>query len=198
MARPEPLADLVAALQRLPGIGARSAQRLAYYILKTPREEVDALAAAMLSVKDRVTYCTLCSNITDIDPCTYCTADDRDRRLICVVEQPENVAAIEKTRGFKGRYHVLMGAIAPLQGVGPDDLKIKGLLTRVGEGGVEEVILATNPTVEGEATALYLAKLLKQLDVRVTRIAMGVPVGADLDYTDEFTMARAMDGRREM
>jgi recombination protein RecR len=198
MARPEPLADLVAALQRLPGIGARSAQRLAYYILKTPREEVDALAAAMLSVKDRVTYCTLCSNITDIDPCTYCTADDRDRRLICVVEQPENVAAIEKTRGFKGRYHVLMGAIAPLQGVGPDDLKIEGLLTRVGEGGVEEVILATNPTVEGEATALYLAKLLKPLDVRVTRIAMGVPVGADLDYTDEFTMARAMDGRREM
>jgi recombination protein RecR len=198
MARPEPLADLVAALQRLPGIGARSAQRLAYYILKTPREEVDALAAAMLSVKDRVTYCTLCSNITDIDPCMYCTADDRDRRLICVVEQPENVAAIEKTRGFKGRYHVLMGAIAPLQGVGPDDLKIKGLLTRVGEGGVEEVILATNPTVEGEATALYLAKLLKPLDVRVTRIAMGVPVGADLDYTDEFTMARAMDGRREM
>ena len=198
MARPEPLADLVAALQRLPGIGARSAQRLAYYILKTPREEVDALAAAMLSVKDRVTYCTLCSNITDIDPCTYCTADDRDRRLICVVEQPENVSAIEKTRGFKGRYHVLMGAIAPLQGVGPDDLKIKGLLTRVGEGGVEEVILATNPTVEGEATALYLAKLLKPLDVRVTRIAMGVPVGADLDYTDEFTMARAMDGRREM
>ena len=198
MARPEPLADLVAALQRLPGIGARSAQRLAYYILKTPREEVDALAAAMLSVKDRVTYCTLCSNITDIDPCTYCTADDRDRRLICVVEQPENVAAIEKTRGFKGRYHVLMGAIAPLQGVGPDDLKIKGLLTRIGEGGVEEVILATNPTVEGEATALYLAKLLKPLDVRVTRIAMGVPVGGDLDYTDEFTMARAMDGRREM
>ena len=198
MARPEPLADLVAALQRLPGIGARSAQRLAYYILKTPREEVDALAAAMLSVKDRVTYCTLCSNITDIDPCTYCTADDRDRRLICVVEQPENVAAIEKTRGFKGRYHVLMGAIAPLQGVGPDDLKIRGLLTRVGEGGVEEVILATNPTVEGEATALYLAKLLKPLDVRVTRIAMGVPVGGDLDYTDEFTMARAMDGRREM
>ena len=198
MARPEPLADLVAALQRLPGIGARSAQRLAYYILKTPREEVDSLCAAMLSVKERVTYCSLCSNITDVDPCGYCTADDRDRRLICVVEQPENVAAIEKTRGFKGRYHVLMGAIAPLQGVGPDDLKIKGLLTRVGEGGVEEVILATNPTVEGEATALYLAKLLKPLDVRVTRIAMGVPVGADIDYTDEFTMARAMDGRREM
>ena len=197
MARPDPLADLVAALQRLPGIGARSAQRLAYHVLKTPREEVDALCAAMLSVKERVTYCTICSNITDVDPCAFCTGD-RDRRLICVVEQPENVAAIEKTRGFKGRYHVLMGAIAPLQGIGPDDLKIKGLLSRVGEGGVEEVILATNPTVEGEATALYLAKLLKPLDVRVTRIAMGVPVGADLDYTDEFTMARALEGRREM
>ena len=198
MPRTDPLADLVAALQRLPGIGARSAQRLAYHVLKTPREEVDALCAAMLSVKERVTYCSLCSNITDIDPCSFCTADDRDRRLICVVEQPENVAAIEKTRGFKGRYHVLMGAIAPLQGIGPDDLKIKGLLSRVGEGGVEEVILATNPTVEGEATALYLAKLLKPLDVRVTRIAMGVPVGSDLDYTDEFTMARALEGRRDM
>jgi recombination protein RecR len=198
MARPDPLAELVAALQRLPGIGARSAQRLAYHVLKTPREEVDALCAAMLSVKERVTYCSLCSNITDVDPCAFCTAGDRDRRLICVVEQPENVAAIEKTRGFKGRYHVLMGAIAPLQGIGPDDLKIKGLLSRVGEGGVEEVILATNPTVEGEATALYLARLLKPLDVRVTRIAMGVPVGGDLDYTDEFTMARSLDGRREM
>jgi recombination protein RecR len=198
MVRPDPLADLVAALQRLPGIGARSAQRLAYHVLKTPREEVDALCAAMLSVKERVTYCSICSNITDVDPCGFCTAGDRDRRLICVVEQPENVAAIEKTRGFKGRYHVLMGAIAPLQGIGPDDLKIKGLLARVGEGGVEEVILATNPTVEGEATALYVAKLLKPLDVRVTRIAMGVPVGADLDYTDEFTMARALEGRREM
>jgi recombination protein RecR len=198
MARPEPLAELVTAFQRLPGIGARSAQRLAYHVLKTPREEIDALCAAMLSVKERVTYCSLCSNITDVDPCSYCTADNRDRRLICVVEQPENVAAIEKTRGFRGRYHVLMGVIAPLQGIGPDDLKIKGLLSRVGEGGVEEVILATNPTVEGEATALYLAKLLKPLDVRVTRIAMGIPVGADLDYTDEFTMARALDGRREM
>jgi recombination protein RecR len=198
MPRTDPLADLVTALQRLPGIGARSAQRLAYYILKTPREEVDALAAAMLSVKERVTYCSICSNITEVDPCSFCTADDRDRRLICVVEQPENVAAVEKTRGFKGRYHVLMGAIAPLQGVGPDDLKIKSLLSRVGEGGVEEVIVATNPTVEGEATALYLAKLLKPLDVRVTRIAMGVPVGGDLDYTDEFTMARALEGRRDM
>jgi recombination protein RecR len=198
MARPEPLAELVAALQRLPGIGARSAQRLAYHLLKTPREEVDALCAAILSVKDRVTYCSACSNITDIDPCTYCTAPERDNRTICVVEQPENVAAIEKTRGFRGRYHVLMGAIAPLQGIGPDDLKIKGLLARVAAGGVEEVILATNPTVEGEATALYLARLLKPLGVRPSRIAMGVPVGSDLDYADEFTMSKAMEGRRDM
>lgn len=196
MARPEPLADLVTALQRLPGIGARSATRLAYHLLKTPREEVDALCAAILSVKDRVTYCSICSNITDVDPCIYCTAGDRDPRIICVVEQPENVAAIEKTRGFKGRYHVLMGAIAPLQGIGPDDLKIKGLLARL--TGVEEVILATNPTVEGEATALYLARLLKPLGVRPTRIAMGVPVGSDLDYTDEFTMSKAMEGRRDI
>ena len=197
MAPADPLAELITALQRLPGIGARSAQRLAYHLLKTPREEVDALCAAMLSVKERVTYCSLCSNITAVDPCVYCTADNRDARLICVVEQPENVNAIEKTRGFRGRYHVLMGAIAPLQGIGPDDLKIKPLLTRVATG-VEEVILATNPTVEGEATALYLAKLLKPLGVRVTRIAMGVPVGSDLDYTDEFTMSKAMEGRREM
>ena len=153
----------------------------------------------MLSVKERVSYCSICSNITDVDPCAYCTAPERDGRIICVVEQPENVGAIEKTRGFKGRYHVLMGAIAPLQGIGPDDLKIKGLLARVaGEGGVEEIIVATNPTVEGEATALYLARLIRPLGVRVTRIAMGVPVGSDLDYTDEFTMSKAMEGRREM
>jgi len=198
MARQDPLAELVTALQRLPGIGARSAQRLAYHLLKTPREEIDALAAAMLSVKERVTYCSICSNITDVDPCVYCTAGDRDGRLVCVVEQPENVAAVEKTRGFRGRYHVLMGAIAPLQGIGPDDLKIKPLLARVADGGIEEVILATNPTVEGEATALYLARLLKPLGPRVTRIAMGVPVGSDLDYTDEFTMSKAIEGRREM
>ena len=197
MTRVDPLAELVTALQRLPGIGARSAQRLAYHLLKTPREEVDALCAALLSVKERVTYCSICNNITDVDPCGFCTGE-RDARLICVVEQPENVGAIEKTRGFRGRYHVLMGAIAPLQGIGPDDLKIKSLLTRVGAGGVEEVILATNPTVEGEATALYLARLLKPLGPRVTRIAMGVPVGSDIDYTDEFTMSKSMEGRREV
>jgi len=199
MARTDPLAELIAALQRLPGIGARSATRLAYHILRTPREEVDAMCAAMLLVKERVSYCSVCSNITDVDPCGYCTASERDGRIICVVEQPENVGAIEKTRGFKGRYHVLMGAIAPLQGIGPDDLKIKGLLARLGgDSGVEEIIVATNPTVEGEATALYLAKLIRPLDIRVTRIAMGVPVGSDIDYTDEFTMSKAMEGRREM
>ena len=198
MAAADPLGDLIAALQRLPGIGARSATRLAHHILKTPREEADALCAAILTVKDRVTYCSICSNITAVDPCAYCISPERDSRLICVVEQPENVAAVEKTRGFRGRYHVLMGAIAPLQGIGPDELKIKSLLARVGQGGVEEVIVATNPNVEGEATALYLARLLKPLGVRVTRIAMGVPVGSDLDYTDEFTMAKAMDGRRDM
>ena len=194
----DPLGDLVTALQRLPGIGARSAQRLAYHILKTPREQADALCAAILSVKDRVTYCSICSNITAVDPCTYCISPERDNRVLCVVEQPENVAAVEKTRGFRGRYHVLMGAIAPLQGIGPDELKIKSLLARVGQGGIEEIIVATNPNVEGEATALYLARLLKPLGVKVTRIAMGVPVGSDLDYTDEFTMSKAMEGRREM
>ena len=199
MARPDPLSELITALQRLPGIGARSATRLAYHILRTPREEVDAMCAAMLSVKERVSYCSICSNITDVDPCSYCTAPNRDSRFICVVEQPENVSAIERTRGFKGRYHVLMGAIAPLQGIGPDDLKIKSLLTRLNGGGeIEEVIIATNPTVEGEATALYLAKLIRPLGIRVTRIAMGVPVGSDLDYTDEFTISKALEGRREI
>jgi recombination protein RecR len=198
MSRSDPLTKLVEQLQRLPGIGAKSAQRLAFHVLKTPREEVERLADAMRDVKDRVTYCTICSNITDVDPCYYCTDSGRDRRIICVVEEQENVAAVEKTRDFKGRYHVLMGALSPLHGVGPDDLKIRGLLERVGHGGVEEVILATNPNVEGEATAIYLAKLLKPLGVRVTRIAMGVPVGSDLEYADEVTMQRAMEGRREL
>jgi recombination protein RecR len=198
MARPDPLGKLIEQLQRLPGIGSKSAQRLAFHILKTPREEIERLADAMRNVKDRVTYCSTCGNITDVDPCYYCTESSRDPRIICVVEQPENVTAVEKTRDFKGLYHVLMGALSPLQGVGPDDLKINQLLTRVGRGSVDEVILATNPNVEGEATAIYLAKLLKPLGVRVTRIAMGVPVGSDLDYADEVTMQRAMEGRREL
>jgi recombination protein RecR len=198
MSRPDPLAQLVEELQRLPGVGAKTAQRLAFHILKTPREGVERLVTAMQSVKDRVTYCSSCNNITDQDPCWYCTTDTRDRKVICVVEDPENVTAVERTRDFTGLYHVLMGALSPLQGIGPDDLKIHGLLQRVGAGGVEEVILATNPNVEGEATAIYLARLLKPLGVKVTRIAMGVPVGSDLDYADEFTMHKAMEGRREI
>jgi recombination protein RecR len=198
MTRPDPLAKLVEQLQRLPGIGAKSAQRLAYHVLKTPREEVDRLADAMREVKERVTYCSICGNITDVDPCFFCTNPSRDARIICVVEEPENVNAVEKTRQFNGLYHVLMGALSPLHGVGPDDLKIKGLLGRVGGGGVEEVILATNPNVEGEATAIYLARLLKPIGIKVTRIAMGVPVGSDLEYADDVTMQRAMEGRREV
>ena len=198
MNRPDPLTRLIEQLQRLPGIGAKSAARLAFHVLKTPREEIERLAEAMREVKERVTYCSVCSNITDTDPCFFCTNPARDQRQICVVEEPENVTGIEKTRDFKGLYHVLMGALSPLHGVGPDDLKIRDLLTRVGGGVVEEVILATNPNVEGEATAIYLAKLLKPLGVRVTRIAMGVPVGSDLEYADEVTMHKAMEGRREV
>ena len=195
---PDPLARLVEQLQKLPGIGAKSAQRLAFYVLKNPREDAERLIEAIRDVKDRVTYCSNCNNITDADPCVFCTSATRDQRVICVVEEPQNVSVVEKTREFRGVYHVLMGALSPLQGVGPDDLKIKGLLTRVGTGGVDEVILATNPTVEGEATALYLARLLKPLGVRVTRIAMGIPVGSDLEYADEVTMTRAMEGRRDL
>jgi recombination protein RecR len=194
---PEPLVRLVEQLQRLPGIGAKGAQRLAFHVLKNPREDADRLCEAIRAVKERVTYCSVCNNITDTDPCVYCTGATRDTRMICVVEDPQNVTVVEKTQGFKGLYHVLMGTLSPLQGVGPDDLKIKGLLTRVADGAVDEVILATNPTVEGEATALYLARLLKPLGVRVTRIAMGIPVGSDLEYADEVTMTRAMEGRRE-
>jgi recombination protein RecR len=194
---PEPLTRLVEQLQRLPGIGAKGAQRLAFHVLKTPREDADRLCEAIRDVKERVTYCSVCNNITDRDPCVYCTGPTRDGRLICVVEDPQNVTVVEKTQGFKGLYHVLMGTLSPLHGVGPDDLKIKGLLSRVAGGTVEEVILATNPNVEGEATALYLARLLKPLGVRVTRIAMGIPVGSDLEYADEVTMTRAMEGRRE-
>jgi recombination protein RecR len=194
---PEPLIRLVEELQRLPGIGPKGAQRLAFHILKTPREDADRLADAVRSVKERVTYCSVCNNITDADPCAYCSSATRDPKVICVVEEPQNVAAIEKTREFKGTYHVLMGALSPLQGIGPDDLKIKGLLSRV-NGGVSEIILATNPNVEGEATAIYLARLLKPLGVKVTRIAMGVPVGSDLEYADEVTMHKALEGRREV
>ena len=197
MALPDPLIRLIEELQRLPGIGPKGAQRLAFHILKTPREQADRLADAVRELKERVTYCSVCNNITDIDPCAYCSNGTRDPRIICVVEEPQNVAAIEKTREFKGTYHVLMGALSPLQGIGPDDLKIKSLLARI-SNGVVEVILATNPNVEGEATAIYLARLLKPLGVKVTRIAMGLPVGGDLEYADEVTMHKALEGRREV
>ena len=198
MAHPEPLIRLIEQLQRLPGIGAKGAQRLAYHVLRTPREDADRLCEAIRDVKERVTYCSVCNTITDVDPCGYCTDASRDTTVICVVEEPQNVAAIEKTREFRGAYHVLMGALSPLSGVGPDDLKIRGLLARVADGQVQEVVLATNPNVEGEATALYLARLLKPLGVRVTRIATGIPVGSDIEYADEVTMSKAMLGRRDV
>jgi recombination protein RecR len=198
LSEPKPLTRLIEEFQRLPGVGRKSAQRLAFHILRTPREDAERLCEAVRDVKDRVTYCSVCNSITDVDPCAYCSDEGRDRRVICVVEEAQNVGVIERTRDFKGGYHVLMGAISPLQGIGPDELKIKGLLSRVEGGTVEEVILATNPNVEGEATAIYLARLLKPLGVRVTRIAMGVPVGSDLEYADEVTMHKAMEGRREV
>lgn len=189
---------LIEQLQKWPGVGAKTAQRLAFHVLKAPREDAERLADALRDVKSQVQHCSICGNITDSDPCRYCTSPDRDARVICVVEEPVNVVAIEKTRDFKGRYHVLMGTLSPLQGIGPDALRIKPLLARVATGDIAEVILATNPTVEGEATALYLSKLLKPLGVRVTRIGMGVPMGSDLEYADEVTMTRALEGRREM
>jgi len=194
---PDPLTRLIEELQRLPGIGPKSAQRLAFHILRTPREQADRLVEAVRDVKERVTYCSTCNNITDVDPCGFCSADNRDRHIICVVEEPQNVSAIEKTGEFKGLYHVLMGALSPLQGIGPDDLKIHGLVARM-SNGVQEIIIATNPTVDGETTAHYLAKLLKPLGVKVTRIAMGIPMGSDLEYADEMTTRKAIEGRREV
>ncbi len=198
MSLPASLQELVDQFKKLPGVGAKSAQRLAFHVLRTPREEAEQLCQAIRDVKDRVTYCTTCNNITDTDPCLMCGDETRDRRVICVVEEPQNVNVVDRSGGFRGVFHVLMGAISPLQGIGPDDLKIKGLLARIGVDGVDEVILATNPTVDGEATAIYLARLLKPLGIRVTRIATGIPVGSDMDYADDLTVGKAMDGRREV
>jgi len=198
MSLPGALQNLIDQFKRLPGVGAKSAQRLAFHVLKTPREDAERLCEAIREVKDRVTYCSNCNNFTDLDLCVYCADPARDHRVVCVIEEPQNVNVIEKTGGFRGVYHVLLGALSPLQGVGPDDLKIKGLLTRIDAESIEEIILATNPTVEGEATAIYLARLLKPLGVRVTRIATGIPVGSDLEYADELTMGKAMEGRREV
>lgn len=194
----EPVTKLIDEFQRLPGIGHKSAQRLAFYILKINRDEAERLTAAITEVKDKITFCSTCNNVTDVDPCRYCTSPERDRRVMLVVEEAHNLVTVEKTRDYKGLYHVLHGALSPIRGIGPDDLKIKGLLERLRSSEVEEIILATNPNTEGEATANYLSRLLKPLGIRVTRIAMGVPVGSDLEYADEVTMHKALTNRHEM
>jgi recombination protein RecR len=184
--------------KRLPGIGQKSAQRLAFHVMRASREDAEQLSQALLDVKDKLGLCRVCNNISESDLCLYCRDTNRDPKVVCVVEEPHNISAIETTREFRGRYHVLHGALSPLRGIGPDSLKIKGLVERIGEGEVQEIIVATNPTVEGEATAVYLARLLKPLGVRVTRIGMGIPVGSDLEFSDEVTISKAMEGRREM
>jgi recombination protein RecR len=194
----EPMSRLIDELKKLPGVGAKSAQRLAFHILRSSDEDADALAAAVRDVKANLRLCSVCNNITDVDPCAYCTSATRNQRLVCVVEEPTNIAAIEKTKHFNGVFHVLHGALSPLHGIGPEQLRISNLVTRVEAGNVDEVIIATNPTVEGEATATYLSQQLKRVEVRVTRIAMGIPVGSDIEYTDEVTMLKAMEGRREL
>jgi recombination protein RecR len=194
----EPMSRLINELKKLPGVGSKSAQRLAFYILKASDEDAEALAAAVRDVKANLRLCSVCNNITDVDPCVYCTSATRNQRLVCVVEEPTNIAAIEKTKHFNGVYHVLHGSISPLHGIGPEQLRIANLITRVDSGNVDEVIVATNPTVEGEATATYLSQQLKRAGVKVTRIGMGIPVGSDIEYTDEITMLKAMEGRREL
>jgi recombination protein RecR len=192
------MARLIAELKKLPGIGSKNAQRLAFHILRSEGEEAGALAAAIRDVKEKLHLCSRCNNITDVDPCVYCSSDTRNPRLVCVMEEPTNIAAIEKTRHFNGVYHVLHGSLSPLHGVGPEQLRTANLMARVQAGEVDELIVATNPTVEGEATAVYLSQLVKRPGVKVTRIAMGLPVGSDIEYADEVTMLKAMEGRREL
>jgi len=195
----DPIARLTVLFAKLPGVGEKTAQRLAFHVLKSPPEYARDLAEALLALRDEVRLCSVCCNLTAQDPCPLCSDPQRDAKLICVVESVPDLLAVERTREFRGRYHVLHGALSPLDGVGPDQLKIKELLARLPpDSGVEEVIVATDPTVEGEATALYLTRLLKPLGVRVTRIAQGVPMGGDLEYADQVTLARALQGRREM
>jgi len=194
----EPMSRLIDELKKLPGIGSKSAQRLAFHILRSSEDDAEALASAVRDVKANLRLCSICNNITDVDPCVYCSNPTRNQKLVCVVEEPTNIATVEKTRHYNGVYHVLHGSISPLHGVGPEQLRIANLLSRVSHGEIEEIILATNPTVEGEATATYLAQQLKRHGLRITRIAMGIPVGSDLEYTDEVTMLKAMEGRREM
>ena len=192
------MSRLIDELKKLPGVGAKSAQRLAFHILRSSDEDAEALAEAVRAVKANLRLCSVCNNITDVDPCAYCTSATRNQRLVCVVEEPTNIAAIDKTKHFNGAFHVLHGAISPLHGIGPEQLRISNLISRVEAGNVDEVILATNPTVEGEATAVYLAQQLRRTGVKVTRIAMGIPVGSDIEYTDEITMLKAMEGRRDV
>lgn len=194
----EPMTRLIAELKKLPGIGSKNAQRLAFHILRSAGEDAGALAAAIRDVKEKLLLCSRCNNITDVDPCVYCSSATRNQRLVCVVEEPTNIAAIEKTRHFNGVYHVLHGSLSPVHGVGPEQLRTANLLARVQAGEVDELIVATNPTVEGEATAVYLSQLVKRPGVKVTRIAMGIPVGSDIEYADEVTMLKAMEGRREL
>jgi recombination protein RecR len=192
------MSRLIDELKKLPGIGSKNAQRLAFHILRSTDDDAEALALAVREVKAKLHLCSVCNNITDVDPCVYCSSPTRNQRLICVVEEPTNIAAVEKTRHFNGVYHVLHGSLSPLHGVGPEHLRISNLLKRLEEGHTDEVIIATNPTVEGEATATYLSQQIKPLGVRVTRIATGLPAGSDIEYADEITMLKAMEGRREL
>ncbi|HEX8370914.1 MAG TPA: recombination mediator RecR [Pyrinomonadaceae bacterium] len=199
----EPVAKLIDEFKRLPGVGHKSAQRLAFYILRRPEEDIERFVEALQEVKQKITFCTVCNNLTDINPCMYCASTNRDRSIICVIEEPYNLVAVEKTRSFKGLYHILHGSLSPIRGVGPDELMLANIFPRLSpenNDGVEvrEVIIATNPTTEGEATANYIARLLKPLGVRVTRIAMGMPVGSDLEFVDEVTMDRALANRHEI
>jgi recombination protein RecR len=192
------MARLIDELKKLPGVGSKSAQRLAFHILRAGDEDAELLANAIREVKAQLRLCSVCNNITDVDPCVYCSSAVRNQRLICVVEEPTNIAAIEKTRNYSGVYHVLHGTLSPIHGVGPEHLRIANLVHRLENDGADEIIIATNPTLEGEATAVYLARLLKPSGVRVTRIATGIPVGSDIEYADEVTMQKAMEGRREL
>ncbi len=199
----EPVTKLIDEFKRLPGIGHKTAQRLAFHILRTPEADVERFVGALREVKERIVFCSICNNLTDVDPCRFCSSAGRDRSMICVVEEPYNLVAVEKTRSYKGLYHVLHGSLSPIRGIGPDDLHLANLLPRLkpeNNEGVEvaEVILATNPNTEGEATANYISRLLKPLGVRVTRIAMGMPVGSDLEYVDEVTMDKALANRHEI
>ncbi len=193
-----PIERLIDELKRLPGIGQKTAQRLAFHLLRAAPEDALALADAIRDAKAKMRECSVCNNVTDTDPCFYCSSATRSRKTICVVEEPHNILAVEKTRQYTGLYHVLGGALSPLQGVGPEQLKIKSLIERLKKDTVEEIIIATNPTAEGEATAVYLSKLIKPLGIRVTRIGVGIPVGSDLEYADEVTMLKAMEGRRDL